>query len=115
MKNILVLMIILSLFVASSGRAEDAPEWVKEARKDFWGKNLKEAVANDDLDICQEVETESYVAKDKKYFNKAVNICWEIAQNEPLTKGEFDYFGLEHTKENYIKLVKLRIRRKVTF
>ncbi len=87
----------------------EPPEWVKETQKHSWDKELKEAIATEDTYLCEEVARQSYSSENEKYFNKALDICWTIIQNDPEQREGVASYGI--TKEVYILAFKDRAKR----
>jgi len=69
-----------------------------------WQKQLAEAQKNNDYGSCQDVVVAAYLDKNLSVLDKAADICWPMAKNDPGVESALSFMDVT-TKEGYIDMV----------
>ena len=121
MKSQILILFVLALLIPSTGRSDEQTE----THRKIMNENLKEAKLNNDYKLCERASQSlllgKYKSKDnsieaEKYdelFKKSVDICWELAMNDPDIKEGFEQSGVEFTKELYVELIDSRVQNQL--
>jgi hypothetical protein len=98
------LVIILAVLFALSGCTSGSKKPENHLDKLDWQKQLAEAQKNNDYGSCQDVVIAAYLDKNLSVLDKAADICWPMAKNDPGVRSAMAFMDVK-TKEDYIKLV----------
>ena len=101
MKKLVLLLLVLSVL---SGCDSGNKKTGTHLDKLDWQKQLAEAQKNNDYGSCQDVVIAAYLDKNLSVLNKAADICWPMAKNDPGVKSALDFMDVR-TKEGYIDMV----------
>ena len=101
MKKLVLLLGVLFVF-SGCDSGNKKPE--THLDKLDWQKQLAEAQKNNDYGSCQDVVIAAYLDKNESVLNKAADICWPMAKNDPGVKSALHFMDVT-TKEEYIEMV----------
>jgi len=101
MKKFVLLLVVL---LVSGGCSSGNKKVETHLGKLDWQKQLAEAQKNNDYGRCQDVVVAAYLDKNMSVLDKAADICWPMAKNDPGVKSAMSFMDVQ-TKQGYIKLV----------
>jgi|GEM_PF-5730229 len=101
MKKLALLLVVLFVL---SGCGSGNKKTETHLDKLDWQKQLAEAQKNNNYGGCQDVVIAAYLDKNLSVLNKAADICWPMAKNDPGVKSALAFMDVT-TKEEYIDMV----------
>ena len=98
------LVLLLGVLFVLSGCGSGDKKTETHLDKLDWQKQLSEAQKNNDYGSCQDVVIAAYLDKNQSVLDKAAEVCWPMAKNDPGVKSALDFMHVS-TKEGYIDMV----------